>query len=186
MNEFGNVTKMQVVDENDEIVEFEFDYQETELGLKLNMPEFGYSAAFNFPPFEYNTTEFPVVGDPFSSNSAARLLQGSAVDKEGQRYLQDGVTFAEVWIFLVECLRNIDPTELRVSARSEGNSQSIPITPERQSEGFYKAKFAVTDTGIADDVVGYACTGISLTGSYACPFILGKSHGASDWTMELL
>lgn len=181
MNEFGNVTRMEVVDENDDVSIFDFDYQATLLGIKLNLPAFSYTAQFSFPPFTYNETDFPVVGVPFPSNetSSGRRLDG-VTDNEvianletELRRLQGGVNPAEVWIFLVECFQNVDPTELRVTASSDGIT--FPVSPERVSEGFYKAKVSVSDSEISGDVIGYACTGISLVGSYACPFVIGTS-----------
>lgn len=173
---------MEVVDFNDEYSSFEFDSRPDGLLVKLFLQAYGYRASFLFPPFSQDAStgdnDVRLLWEEGDKNvppeAQKRALAGASsvrAMKTGLRHLASDSTPAEAWILLTECFQNVDPTELRVTASSDGNT--FPLSTEKASEGFYKAKFSVAESEISEDIVGYACEGIEVAGE-ACPFIISK------------
>ena len=169
LDDSGELTKMEVVDFNNEYASFEFANLPDGLLAKLFLQAYDYRATLLFPPLSLDIpTEDPSnrLLTKMGENRSSLKVENTT---KTLRYLSSSP--AEAWIFLTECLQNVDPTELKVTASSDGNT--FPLKPERSSGGFYKAKFSVAESEIADDVVGFACDGIELAGK-ACPFVIGE------------
>lgn len=155
---------------------FDFDYRPDSLVVKIQVPSQNYRGTFVLPPIDFNYTEASTrrMLEVLKSGTFKQLqlhdtsgLRGAGLD---ERDLQGGTNPAEVWIFTTECNQNVDVHPL-VTAVSGGNT--VPVTVQRESEGFYKALMSVVDTELSDDILGTICTALSISGNF-CPAAPGE------------
>lgn len=186
-NGAGNIDRIVTEDVDGNLGFFNLELtDDDELLLSLDFPALGYRGFFAFANFSTNTDSEVFANDtlitsstPTNSLSIAQPIRGRSPNRKsralshvssGQRTLQSNPGFVD--IFLVECLRNVDPSFLEVTASSEGSD--VPVASERRSEGHYRVSLSVQEAdNISEEILDAVCSGISAVGQ-ACPFIIGE------------
>lgn len=154
---------------------------EDELLVSLVFSALGYRGFSTFGNFSTNTDN-EVFSDAtgmssFSSSPGAPQNRVHQNRKDRQlsyvdpgRELQSNPGFID--IFFVECLRNVDPIFLEVTANSDGSN--VPVAYERRSEGHYRASLSLQEANnVSEDIIDAVCSAISAVG-LVCPFVISK------------
>lgn len=145
------------------------------LVVRVFLPELNYRGFFSFDDYLDETVSSVVTVRTNSARRSPLPGGGRALEapivSPGQTTRRMQSTPGFVNIFVTECLQNVDPTTLDVTAVADGSETPVAVT--KASTGSFRASLSVQDSEVSEDVIDAVCSALS-TAAMACPFVLGK------------